>query len=121
MANRSTPSDKVLVDPLFKVPEGAEDQFTFSREGTDEEIGVSETDEGLEIEIYSYEEGETSLDYDDGYDDQTTGATLETPEVFAVISQTLRRAPGGQQVVDIVVETEDINGAVNYEFQVTKI
>lgn len=122
MAKRSTPSDKVLVDPLFKVPEGAEDAFAYSREGTDtEEVSTYEVDD-LSIDSVDdgYDESSDELDFDDGYDDQN-GVTLEVPNAFSVISQVLRRAPGGQQVVDVIIQAEDVPGAVNYEIQVTKV
>lgn len=119
MAKRSTPSDKVKIDPLFVIPDGAEDQFAYSRE----EYAVEETSEdNLAIDsVDDYTEtADDSLDYDDGYGDQDA-TILEIPENFSIISQVLRRAPGGQQVVDIVIETEDIPGAINYEIQVTKV
>ena len=118
MAKRTTPSDKVVIDPLFGIPEGAEDQFVYSEDEyfyDDETYGDLLTEESLlEIEYEDY------IEYDDGYDDQDDLA-LDTPEDFQIISQTLRRGPGGQQVVDIVIQVEDIAGATNYEIQVTKV
>ena len=72
------------------------------------------------VRVVSAQEYEDYIEYDDGYDDQDDLA-LDTPEDFQIISQTLRRGPGGQQVVDIVIQVEDIAGATNYEIQVTKV
>jgi hypothetical protein len=120
MAKRSTPVDRIVIDPLFTIPEGAEEQFVFSREGTDEEINLSEDDFEFSSDLSDLSEDEFLEDYDDGFDDQDA-VSLATPDVFSVIDQQLRRAPGGQQVVDIVIDTEDIEGALNYEIQVTPI
>lgn len=118
MAKRTTPSDKVIIDPLFAIPEGTEDQFEHSEEEVYFSEDITEQEftylDSLEIE-YADE-----IDYDEGYDDEDDVA-LETPETFNIIAQTLRRAPGGQQVVDIVVDVDDVAGATNYEIQVTKI
>lgn len=113
MAERSTPSDKILVDSMFVVPEGSEDQFVYTRE---------ESEDYSDADDLSFDEfGNIDTDYfDDGYDDKDAD-TLQVPEDFVIVSQTLRRAPGGQQVVDIVIEAEDVPRAINYEIQVTKI
>jgi hypothetical protein len=125
MAKRSTPNDKILVDPLFSIPEGAEDQFSFSREGADIEVS-DETDNSLDgvsaegVDSIGYEDGEDTFILDDGFSDQN-GATLDVPQNFSIISQVIRRAPGGQQVVDVVLNIPDVAGAINYEVQVTKV
>lgn len=115
MTNRSTPSDKIVYDPIFTIPEGAEDQFTPSREDVD--IDENEVSDTMSAEMDSFDEEFEFVD--DGYDEVDT-IILDTPNNFSVISQILRRAPGGQQVVDIVIQTEDIEGAIDYERQVTK-
>lgn len=44
---------------------------------------------------------------------------LDPPGSLEIVSQTVRTAPDGRQVVDIVIEVEDIDGALNYEIRVT--
>lgn len=44
---------------------------------------------------------------------------LEAPGSLEVVSQTVRTAPDGRQVVDLVIEVEDVDGALNYELRVT--
>lgn len=105
MAKRSTPSDKIKIDPLFVIPEGAEDQFVYSTEGTD---GIF------------FEDVFDSFDEDGTEEEDGESGGLGVPESFSIVSQKLRRAPGGQQVVDVVIETDDIEGAVKYEMEVTK-
>lgn len=118
MSDRSTPSDKVLVDPLFAIPEGAEDQFAPTRDEVDS-VEIVDSEELVDLGL---DESQAAQDFnfEESVDDNG-GITLDIPDEFAVISQTLRRAPGGQQVIDIVIQTEDIEGAVNYEIQVTKV
>lgn len=93
---------------LFPIPEGAEDELSYIDEPDDFSADF-ETDEEVEQEVF----------YDDGHYEDVD--ELETPESFSVISQTIRRAPGGQHVIDVVIETDDVPGAVKYEIQVAKI
>lgn len=118
MAKRSTSTDRILIDPIFGIPNGAEDSFAYSESNVDSEETTS--DDLLEIDSYAVEPDIDYVDYDDGYD-EAYGETLETPSGFVVLSQTLRRAPGGQQVVDIVIEVPDVDGARNYEIEVAKV
>lgn len=123
MAKRSTPSDRILVDPLFSIPEGAEDQFVFSREGTDTNEVLDEFGnalEGADVIDDGFSDTGVEYDFDDGEGD-LDGETLEIPNDFKIISQKIRRAPGGQQVVDIIIECEDVEGAAKYEMRVTKV
>lgn len=122
MAKRARPVDKVAIDPIFAIPEGAEDQFVPSRDDFEIDYDSDAVDDGiingaLEFE-FDFAEEETL--YDDGSDDDDP-IELMVPEGFVIISQTLRRAPGGQQVVDVVVETDDVPGATHYELRVTKV
>lgn len=118
MAKRSTAHNKIPVDPIFALPEGSEEEFTHTREGM--ELEGEETGDDLTVQVFEYI-AEGDILYDDGSYDNIDAGTLETPETFTILSQTLRRAPGGQQVVDVVFETEDIANAIRYEIQVTKI
>jgi hypothetical protein len=103
MAKRSTSSDKVRIDPIFPIPEGSEDQF------------VREDMDVLEGNVES-----ADLSFLADFDDSVE-IGLEIPQDFTIVSQTLRRAPGGQQVVDVVIEVPDVIGATNYEIQVAKL
>ena len=118
MAQRSNQTDKIQVDPLFIVPEGSEDEFVYTRDYVDEDE-TGDPDTALNFVEYDYND-DTSADYDDGSDD-AEGDNLATPEDYTIVSQALRRAPGGQQVVDIIIAVEDIDQAVNYEIQVVKV
>lgn len=45
---------------------------------------------------------------------------LPTPQTITIISQTIRIAPDGSSLVDVVIEVEDIPGVTNYDVRVTK-
>lgn len=103
MVKRTTSSDRVILDPIFSIPDGAEDTFEYNKELDDVEFS--------EGDVFDYIEE----------DDEEEEYGLATPTEFSIVEQKIRRAPGGQQVVDIVLEIEDIDGATNYEVQVTKV
>lgn len=88
--------DVKLIAPVFRIPEGAEDEFEY----TDGRVAEEQ--------------------FDDVDDSELTGAGLATPDTFIIISQTIRRgANGKQQLVDVVFETDDIAGATKYEISYT--
>jgi hypothetical protein len=62
-----------------------------------------------------------TLDDDDSeLDEDYVEDELGVPGVFTIVSQTVRTAPDGTQVIDVVVDVEDIDGAESYELRVTK-
>jgi len=67
----------------------------------------------------------TEDDFVDYEDDAAPGSgfvedELDPPSSMEVVSQTVRTGPDGNQVVDVVIDVEDIDGAINYEFRITK-
>lgn len=111
---RSNQNDKIRIDPIFNIPEGSEEAFTFTREGTDEpfeyELDYYLTGDGFDF-------AEEEFDFVDS--EPGIGITLDTPLNLVVVSQQLRRAPGGMMVVDVTIEFDDVNGATDYQVQVT--
>lgn len=110
-----TSTDKTIIDPIFKVPEEAADLFAPSRDEVDietddsgyEDLDVSDTDSGVVDDYLSYQ--------DDGDEASTE---LVSPDSFTVFAQTLIRAPGGQQTVNVVLDIDDVYGADKYEVSV---
>ena len=51
---------------------------------------------------------------------ESGGGSL-VPEIIGIVSQDVRVAANGTQVVDVIVEVTDIPGITNYEFRVTKV
>lgn len=115
MARRSTSNDKIRIDPIFQVPEGAEDEFAYTREVPLSEDEFDNLDGLIDVSLQDI------TDYVEDDSDDTTFLVLDVPDDFVVFSQTIRRSPGGQQVVDVILQVEDIIGAENYEVRVTKI
>lgn len=115
MAKRSIATRKTLIDPLFALPPGGEEEFVFSRDTADGDIGnITDDDfyDGDDVDDDDYDDGETP---DNDF-------ALDTPEIVGILPpQILRRAPGGQQVVDIVLEVEEVLDATTYEIQVDKV
>lgn len=112
--------DKRYVDPMFYIPEGIDEDTWAYREDADE-ITVDNEDTSLSEEA-SDEFGD--VDSDVTIVDEGDASEDDAPMVIdnlEVISQVLRRANDGSQVVDIVVEVDDIPGITNYEFRVTKV
>lgn len=95
--------DTTLIDPLFHIPLGAEDEFEFSREYGDPDDEFNE------------EYGYVETDSDDNSEDE-----LDVPTTFVVINQHMVRPAAGNDTVDVVAETDSIAGAVKYEIRVVK-
>lgn len=47
-------------------------------------------------------------------------AMLATPNTLTVVSQTVRFTADGRSVVDLLIDVEDVQGAVSYDVRVTK-
>lgn len=108
MANnrRARSYSKIVLDPRFPIPEGAESEFEH-----DSRITLNEDELVIEYDENEYVEGDSDAS-------DLPDTVLDTPESITIVSQKLRRAPGGQNVIDIVIEVGDIDGAVDYEIQI---
>ena len=82
------------------------------QEGTTQ--SVIDNDAEIDVQTETLDDIESELDED--YADDV----LDTPSAFDIISQTVRTAPDGRQVVDIIIDVEEIVGALDYEVRVTK-
>lgn len=87
-------------DPNFPIPEGLADAVY---------ANVS-VDDDVDFEI----------DEDPDLGEESTDGVLETPNSWAVVSEEVRTGPDGSQIVDIVIEIEDVEGADTYEVRLTK-
>lgn len=108
MAKPVASRDKTVIDPAFYIPEGLENEFVYAENTnyvSDEELDVSEF---------------TSDEFVGDEDDFDNESTIPVPDAPVVILQTIRTAPGGTQVVDVIVEVEDIPGVEDFELHVSK-
>lgn len=71
-------------------------------------------DADIDVQEDTLEDDESQLDDDETDDD------LGVPGSYAIVSQTVRTAPDGSQVVDVVIDVEDIEGASKYDVRITK-
>lgn len=99
-------------DPNLDIPIGLKNARVAVRPDNEEEL----PDASADIDFQT----ETLIDEESELDEEEVGDELGVPGTFEVISQTLRTAPDGTQVVDVVVDVEDIEGAVKYEVRITK-
>jgi hypothetical protein len=110
----------VTVDPRLFVPDGVIDLKKTTPE-TDTE------NPGDVLDNLDVLDGDTTDSAAVLYDTVDTAASvgaendmLPTPQGFVVVLQTVRFAPDGRAVVDVVVEVEDVPGITNYELRVNK-
>lgn len=121
---------EVAIDPRLFIPDGVID------------IGVKSSEIDPDNPTPTADNGETSEDTvdsptdtvgtGDGTDVVYTPPTndvpvesgeldmLPTPQSIVIVSQTIRIAPDGSSLVDVVIDVEDIPGVSNYDVRVTK-
>lgn len=108
---------EVSVSPNFTLPPGL-DEGRYLIEDTDGDSGFEllEIQDSGDEEIVIYE-----IENDGGPDFSSDNPlSLSAPESILVKSQTVRFAPDGKQVVDVVLTVADVDGAQNYEVRVSK-
>ena len=76
--------------------------------------GIADMNTDIDIQDDTLSDDNSLLD-DDINDDE-----LATPGTYVIISQTVRTAPDGTQVVDVVIDVEEVEGAEKYEVRMTK-
>jgi len=92
------PEQRTLINPLFSIPEGAEDEFQFSHDDLDSEA-----------------------DNEEIADDVAVDEGLAAPSQFTIINQVIKRGKGNHQSVNVVFEVDAIEGATKYEIKVTPV
>jgi hypothetical protein len=101
MAKKKRAARVTKIDPVFKIPAGAEDEFAYTDKPVDQDdLDTTAYLEDLVIPL--------------------PPSGIGTPTSFRIVNQVIRRGNGNHQIVDVVIETDDIPGAVKYEIKVTK-
>lgn len=99
-------------DPNLDIPIGLKNaKYTRKPDATDT---APEPDADINIQ------DETLSDEDSDINEESNDDVLAVPSTFDIVSQTVRTGPDGSQVVDIVIDIEDVDGAINYEVRITK-
>jgi hypothetical protein len=107
--------NQIKVQQIFSIPQGAEDEFAVVGDDWEVDDGYGVETQSGDFDVIDLGEGA----YDSTFD-EVQAILLDTPTAFTVIDQRLRRSPGGNFVIDVVIQVEDIDGATNYEMQITK-
>lgn len=105
----------LIIDPNFPLPPGIVD----ARYPNQDEIDQGDVDEitfdgddAVEANIEFVEPNEEQEDNDP--------AILYPPDSLAVVSQTVRMADNGQQVVDVVLEILDVDASIQIDVRMSK-
>lgn len=99
-------------DPNLDIPIGLKNARVAS--SVDKTSELPEPDADIDIQT------ETLVDEESELDEEEVGDELDVPGTFEIVSQTVRTGPDGSQVVDIVIDVEEVEGAVKYEVRITK-
>lgn len=75
---------------------------------------IPDPDADIDIQEDTLDDDDSQLDEDESSDE------LDVPGTFVIVSQTVRTAPDGSQVVDVVIDVEEVEGAAKYEVRITK-
>lgn len=110
MAEKTPASKKRLIDPNFFIPDGVT-TFEFTELG-DEDSAELEARSNDEAEL-----GEVSLEDSDL--DEDSDDTPDAPQIYGILSQVIRTAPDGSQVVDVVLDVDDLNVGEEYDVRIT--
>lgn len=99
-------------DPNLDIPLGLKNARYVAKPDVTDTNPEPDADIDIQTETLSDEDSDLNEDVEDG--------VLEVPGSFDIVSQTVRTGPDGSQVVDIVIDVEDVDGALNYEIRMTK-
>ena len=99
-------------DPNLPIPIGLKNARVARLPDVTEELPDSDSD--IDIQTETVNDDESQLDEDDNDEE------LQVPGTFEIVSQTVRTSPDGSQVIDVVIDVEDVDGAVKYEVRITK-
>lgn len=98
-------------DPNLDLPEELKNARYMELPDREDQSG--DPDASIDIQDETSDDDESALDQDE------QGTAMDVPSDFTIISQTTRTAPDGTQVVDIVLDVDEVYGAINYEVRLT--
>lgn len=99
------------LNPNFPIPEGLKGFVEGER---DSDIDVPVQDADIDIQFETLDEEDSVMPEPISEND------VEAPDDIQIISQTVRTAPDGRQVVDVVIDVAEVRGAVKYDVRITK-
>lgn len=110
--------NEIYFDPTLDVPEGlinVKVGYVDEDEDTLPPVAPSQDDWDAIYQSEEYNEEDDSNEELEGED------FLDVPNEIVIISQAVRTAPDGSQVVDVVIDVEEVSGLVDYQVRVTKV
>lgn len=111
MARRAVREQKDPINPVFFIPDGVDD-LAYTDDAAINVVPDDIDENEFDVDI--------DIDTSDSSDSDDPGDTLETPQILDVFSQTVRMAPTGSEVVDVVFDVTEVMGVSNYEIRVVK-
>ena len=108
--------DVTYIDPVFSLPPNVIDFRYTDKESVNtdpEEVDYLDTAQGEDVIVNVDSDSTTATNPEDGN-------VLPVPETITVVSQTVKAAPGGGYLVDIIVDIPNMNGVETYDVAVTK-
>lgn len=100
-------ADDIWFDPSIPIPEGIKNTRVKEKDFDDGEL--MDNAEDIDVQEDTPEDDDSILD-EDAIDDE-----LGVPGSFTIVSQSTRTLPDGTQLVDIVIDVEEVEGAENYQ------
>lgn len=109
---------KLFIDERFSVPGNLNtNDYEYVFDG--KPIGMSTTwDDDTLVDL---DEDDTDINSNTETNSQSGSGSLDPPTNLIVLSQTLRIGAAGIQVVDIVIQCDDVDGATKYNARYSKI
>lgn len=104
---------RIYLDPNQPRPEGLTDVF-YPEDGVHDPSEYADTESEIDYQEDTYDDDDSELEEDE------VGDELDVPGSFEIVSQTVKTGPDGSQVVDVVIEVEEVPGAVKYEVRLSR-
>lgn len=105
-----------VLDPNFFLPPGVVDmRYRTDQDPTDDTDNPDMSESVIDIEFDDTDTSEGDVAGDEG------NVIIAPPSSLVVLSQTVRHAPDGHSVVDVILSVEDGPDVANYEVQIQKI
>jgi hypothetical protein len=111
----------IVLDPNFFLPPNVVDmRYRTAEEENDSAVGRSDSGEIVNVEYDDSGFSELQEGVDENDENDSVSSFLSPPDYANVVSQTVRVTADGKFVVDVILDVEDVPGAVQYDVRITK-
>ena len=116
-----TVAQPIEIDPNFFLPPNVVDMRYVNQEDANLDSATTRDSDTGEVVNYDYDDLSYSEDAGDGTDPVGSAPiVVAPPDAVTVVSQQVRQTADGKFVVDVILEVDDVPGAVNYDVRLTK-